>query len=64
MQVDLEKLKGSIREELSKLEERKSRLEEGVVVIEKVQNLAGEFVDPGEGDSPGSESVDSLGQSS
>lgn len=43
MQVDLEKLKGSIQEELSKLEERKLRLEEGLVTVAAVERLRNEF---------------------
>lgn len=51
MQVDLERLKTSIQEELSKLEQRRSRLEEGVLVIKTLQGLASEFENPGEEDS-------------
>lgn len=43
MQVDLGKLKIDIQEELSKLEHRKSRLEEGLLTVEAVEGLANEL---------------------
>lgn len=63
MQVDLERLKRSVREELSKLEDRKSHLEEGLLSVEALEHLSTELVNPDKLDSsPGPESEDSSDQ--
>ena len=43
MQVDLEKLKSSIKEQLSALEQQRSRLNEGLLTVETVKRLESEF---------------------
>lgn len=60
MQVNLEGLTRSVEEELSKLEERKSRLKEGLLAIQTVKHLGSELK-PAEGDSsPNGKSEEAL----